>query len=133
MPAKEMRKPLTEKLNHGLKKETEKRKIDIPKEFIKKIKKLGMKVEDAEILYKSKIDWCAVYSENKIFCAEPGCDYFTKIDSEELTNHTINVHKYGDYPCEDDHCDYVAHSKVKLNEFFKFSRAIALNLLFRKV
>lgn len=71
-----------------------------------------MNVEDAEILYESKIDWSAVYSDNKIYCAEPGCDYFTNIDSEELTNHGINVHKYGDYPCDHDHCDYVAHSKV---------------------
>ena len=102
-----------ERANRGPMKETEKRKTHIPREFIKKIKKLGMKVEDAEILYKSKIDWCAIYSENKIFCAEPGCDYFTNIDSEELTNHTINVHKYGDYPCEYDHCDYVAHSRVR--------------------
>ena len=130
MPLKE---PLVKNTNPGAKRETEKRKTDVPKEFIKKIKNLGMKVEDAEVLFKSKIEWTAVYSDNKIYCAEPGCDYFTKIDSEELTNHTINVHKYGDYPCEDDHCDYVAHSKVKLNELFKFSRAIALNLLFRKV
>ena len=114
MPAKQMKKPLTEKLNHDLKKETEKRKIDIPKEFIKKIKKLGMKVEDAEVLYKSKIDWCAVYSDNKIYCAEPGCDYFTKIDSKELTDHMINVHEYGEYECQDDNCNYIACSKVKI-------------------
>ena len=107
-----MKKSLTEN-SQGSKKEMEKRKIDIPKDFIKKIKKLGMKVEDAEILFKSKIDWCAVYIENKIHCAEPFCDYSTTIDNEELTNHMINVHKYGDYPCNDDHCDYVAASKVK--------------------
>ena len=94
--------------------ETEKRKKDISKEFIKKIKNLGMKIEDAEVLFKSKIDWCAVYSENKIYCVEPGCDYFTMIDNGELTNHMIDVHKYGDYPCSNDHCDYIATSKVKL-------------------
>jgi len=32
------------------------KKVDIPKDFLKKIKKLGMKEEDAEILYKTKID-----------------------------------------------------------------------------
>ena len=73
-----------------------------------------MKVEDAEILFKSKIDWCAVYSENKIYCVEPGCNYFTKIDNQELTNHMINVHKWGAYPCKYDNCNYVASSKVKL-------------------
>ena len=80
---------------------------------IKKIKNLGMKVEDAEVLFKSKIDWCAVYSDNKIYCVEPGCDYVTKIDKGELTNHMINVHNYVDHPCGYDHCDYVAYSKVR--------------------
>ena len=109
-------KPLIDKNYESPKKETEKRKrTDIPKEFIKKIKNLGMKVEDAALLFKSKIDWCAVYSENKIYCVEPGCDYFTTIDNEDLTNHMINVHKYGDYPCGHDHCDYVATSKKALN------------------
>ena len=78
-----------------------------------------MKVEDAEVLYKSKIDWSAVYSENKIFCAEPSCDYFTEIDNEDLTKHMITVHKYGNYPCEYDHCDYVAHSKVEFTTFLR--------------
>ena len=100
--------------------ETEKRKKDISKEFIKKIKNLGMKIEDAEVLFKSKIDWCAVYSENKIYCVEPGCDYFTMIDNGELTNHMIDVHKYGDYPCSNDHCDYIATSKVKLISFITY-------------
>jgi len=104
---------MIEKNYQGPKKETEKRKTDIPEEFIKKIKNLGMKVEDAEILFKSKIDWTAVYSENKIYCVEPGCSYFTKIDNHELTNHMINVHKWGAYPCKYDNCNYVASSKVK--------------------
>jgi len=54
-----------------------------------------MKVEDAEILFKSKINWCAVYSENKIYCVEPGCNYFTTIDNEELKHHMKDVHGYG--------------------------------------
>ena len=76
-----------------------------------------MRVEDAEVLFKSKINWTAVYSENKIYCVEPGCDYFTMIDNGELTNHMIKVHKYEDYPCTNDHCDYVATSKVKQTSF----------------
>ena len=87
---------------------------DVPNEFIRKIKNLGMKVEDAHVLFQTKIDWTAVYSENKIYCIEPACDFCTMIDNEELKNHMINVHKYGDYPCKYDHCDYVAISKVKL-------------------
>ena len=106
---KQSKTPLTKQ---GPEKEVEKRKKDIPKEFIRKIKRLGMKVEDAEVLFKSKINWSAVYTENKIYCVEPGCNYFTKIDTDELTNHMINVHEYGDYPCNYEHCDYVASSKV---------------------
>ena len=106
---------MTETTNQGSKKETEKRKNPIPKDFIKKIKNLGMKVEDAEILFKSGIDWTAVYSDNKIHCVEVGCDYSTTIGNEDLAIHMINEHKYGDYPCGYDHCDYVAVSKVKCN------------------
>ena len=115
---KEVRKPLTEKTLQNPKTETEKRKTDIPKEFIKKIKYLGMKVEDAEVLFKSKIDWAAVYSENKIYCVEPGCDFVTNIDSVKLTNHMVDVHKYGEYRCHHEHCNYVAASKVKNFSFF---------------
>lgn len=95
--------------------EGEKDKIEIPKIFIKKIKKLGMREEDAEILYKSKIDWTACYSDNKIYCPELSCDYFTTIDNGDLTNHLITVHKYGEYKCDDPHCEYVAYSKTNLN------------------
>ena len=93
------------------------KQIDIPNEFIKTIEELGMRKKDAVMLYKSKIDWVAVYSENKIYCIEPKCKYFTEIDNEDLRNHMIKVHKYGEYPCPYTDCDYVAFSKVsyKLN------------------
>ena len=74
-----------------------------------------MNVEDAEVLYKTKIDWTAIYSENKVFCVEPGCDFFTEINSDELTNHMQCVHKYGNFPCEEEHCDHVAVSQKQLN------------------
>ena len=78
-----------------------------------------MNVEDAEILFKSKIDWAAIYSENKVYCVEPGCDYSTKIDGDELTNHMITVHKYGSYPCEDEQCAFVGVSQKHLNNHGK--------------
>ena len=114
LPFKEEQNPLNKRTNRVSKKESEKRINDVPNEFIRKIKNLGMKVEDAHVLFQTKIDWTAVYSENKIYCIEPACDFFTMIDNEELTNHMINVHKYGDYLCKYDHCDYVATSKVKV-------------------
>ena len=89
-----------------------KKKKEVPKEFIKKIKKLGMKVEDAENLYASKIEWTAVYSENKIHCAEPDCDFNTKIDSDILTKHMIDCHNYADYPCDQPNCNFIGYSQV---------------------
>ena len=139
-------KPLIDKNYESPKKETEKRKrTDIPKEFIKKIKNLGMNVEDAELLFKSKIDWCAVYSDNKIYCVEPGCDFVTNIDSVKLTNHMVDVHKYGEYRCNYDHCEYVAASKVKIiscslnffeiiySEKFEFSHVYAHKAIRKEV
>ena len=90
------------------------KKIDIPKDFIKKIKKLGMREDDAEILFKSKIDWTAVYSENKIYCPEVTCKYVTKIDNGQLKDHLISVHQWGDYPCQYPHCSFTGVSKVRL-------------------
>ena len=72
-----------------------------------------MKEEDANILYQTKIDWTAVYSENKIFCTETRCDFFTKIDDPRLTNHMKHKHKYGEYPCIHPNCNFVGYSKVK--------------------
>ena len=90
----------------------EQKKKEIPKEFMKQIKKLGMKEEDAEVLYQTKIDWAAVYSENKIHCAEKGCDYYTKMDTDDLRNHMITQHNYGEYPCTHSDCNFVAYSEV---------------------
>ena len=118
---KKSRKPSSETIIQSPEKEPEKRKKDIPRKFIKKIKNLGMKVEDAEILYRSKIDWTAVYSENKIYCVEPGCDFVTNIGSVKLTDHMVDVHKYGEYRCDHEHCDYVAASKVKKIHFVIFN------------
>ena len=87
-------------------------KKEVPKEFIKKIKKLGMKVENAEVLYATKIEWAAVYSDNKIHCTEATCDFQANIDSEDLTRHMISHHKYGEYQCSYANCNYIAYSKV---------------------
>ena len=105
-----------------------KKKKDVPKEFIKKIGKLGMNVEDAEMLYATKIDWTVVYSNNKIYCTEQWCDFHTKIDSDILTNHMISRHKYGEYPCGHPHCNFVGYSKVNYRKDDRSDRF--LHLLF---
>ena len=95
-----------------------KKKTEVPKEFLKKIQKLGMKVEDADVLYESKIDWTAVYSDNKIYCTDRGCNFYTNIDHDDLANHMTVQHNYGKYPCTNAHCSFVAYSQVSL----KFKR-----------
>jgi len=91
------------------------KKKKAPKEFIKKIAKLGMRVEDADVLYETKIDWTAVYSDNKLYCTERACNFHTKIDNGVLTEHLINRHSYGEYPCNHADCKYVGYSKSNLN------------------
>ena len=48
-----------------------------------------MREEDAQIFFHTKIDWTAVYSNNKLYCAEHRCDFSTTIDNEDLANHLI--------------------------------------------
>ena len=104
----------------GPKQSTQKRlKTVIPEAFINKIKSLGLKEEDAEILYETKIDWTAVYSDKKIYCTEGGeqkCNFVADIKTgcEDLKSHLRKVHQWGDWPCSDKNCGYIAHSKVSL-------------------
>ena len=72
-----------------------------------------MNESDAEILYKTKINWTEAYSNNKIYCTEQNCDFYTKIkNDDELTNHMITAHSYGEYPCTHPSCNFVGISKV---------------------
>ena len=93
-------------------KKTKEIKKEIPENFVKKIQKLGLRKEDAEILFKTKVDWTAVYSNNKIYCTEVGCDFYTTIDKNILEDHAKSVHSYGQYPCPDKYCQYIGYSKV---------------------
>ena len=91
------------------------KKTEIPKKFIRKIKKLGLRQEDAVVLYETKIDWETVYADNKIYCAETGCDFVTEIDNPALQEHTKKIHDYKDQPCEAKDCNYIGFSKKNLN------------------
>ena len=73
-----------------------------------------MKEEDAEVLYETKIDWTA---GNKIYCTEGGeqkCDFVAEMKSGnvDLRNNLRTAHNWGDWPCTDKNCGYIAHSKV---------------------
>ena len=96
----------------ALKSKTERKKFDIPEDFMREIKILGLKEVDAKVLFDSKINWTAVYSDDKIYCTEKGCDFVSTINGEEMRNHGKLVHNYGEYPCRDEYCSYVGYSKV---------------------
>ena len=101
------------------------KKTEIPKKFIRKIKKLGLRQEDAVVLYETKIDWETVYADNKIYCAETGCDFVTEIDNPALQEHTKKIHDYKDQPCEAKDCNYIGFSKKK----FEYSQQNAYKIL----
>ena len=70
-------------------------KIEVPKKFMKKIRKLGLREEDADILYKSKIDWTSVYLGRVSICAFRGCVFPMVICSEfRMGQHRVNDHPY---------------------------------------
>ena len=68
-----------------------------------------MKVEDAELLYKTKINWTAVYLENKLYCTEHGCEFFRK--------HLKQHFRIKDSKC--DKCGLEFSSKWELNQHYK--------------
>ena len=99
--------------NGTRKTDVKEKRMDIPIKFLEEIKKLKMNESDAEILYKTKINWTEAYSNNKIYCTEQNCDFYTKIkNDDELTNHMITAHSYGEYPCTHPSCNFVGISKV---------------------
>ena len=74
-----------------------------------------MRQKDAAVLYETKIDWETVYADNKIYCAETGCDFVTEIDNPALQEHTKKIHDYKDQPCQAKDCNYIGFSKKNLN------------------
>ena len=90
------------------------RKNDVPKQFLAKIEKLGFKKQNARVLYDTKLDWTAMNSDSKIYCTQHGCDHNTIISEDCLRYHCINVHHWGEYPCNAIGCNYVGYSRKNL-------------------
>jgi len=87
------------------------RKSEIPKEFLKKIEKLGFNQDNARVLYDTKMDWTAMNSESNIYCTQHGCDHKTVIREDCLREHCINIHQWGEYPCDAVGCYYIGYSR----------------------
>jgi len=81
-PINIVEQPTPEKTKVGSKSKKAKNK-GVPKEFIKKIKKLGMKVEDAELLYKTKIDWVLFMRRTSCIALSMGATFSRKLKARK--------------------------------------------------
>ena len=80
-------------------------------DFIRKIKELGFKEKDAEILFETKLDWDSITLNSDIHCVERACKFSTKMGDSCLTRHCVDEHQWGQYECNYDNCSYIAYSK----------------------
>ena len=94
---------------------SEEKKVKIPSEFIEHILTLGFDKNDAKRLYDQRDDWLGVHTGGQLFCTKYGCQFFTKVNSDELFEHCRNEHKWKDYPCDHVNCNYVAYSSLALH------------------
>ena len=93
-------------------KHREKPIVKVPSKFIKHILSLGFEESDAPRLYEQKDDWMGVSSGGKLLCAQRGCNFHTKLSSDELFKHCRIEHHWRDYPCLEDNCQFVAYSST---------------------
>merc|ERR1712242_102264 len=49
-----------------------------------------------------------------------GWEFFTKVASDELFKHCRVEHKWGDYPCPESNCEYIAYCRTTLNKHARF-------------
>ena len=56
----------------------------------------------------------------KILCAQRGCAFHTKLGSDELFEHCRNEHEWGDFPCKEENCKFIAHSSTALKKHLRF-------------
>ena len=84
----------------------------IPSSFIKHIKGLGFKEDNAGLLYDNKDQWIGMKSDGIIYCTEAACKHETIIDQNCLRQHCFDKHKWGSYPCSKANCKFISYSKV---------------------
>ena len=89
-----------------------KKKVKVPNEFIRHILSLGFNEKDSPLLYEHKDDWLGINSGGSLLCAKPDCNFSTKIASDDLFEHCRVEHKWKDYPCKEENCNYVAYSST---------------------
>ena len=54
-----------------------------------------------------------------VYCVERDCDFSTTLGPGCLTEHCIDEHQWGRYPCEFENCKFVSYSK----EWFFFGQS----------
>ena len=117
-------KNLTETLSVFGKKCDKEGNIERCQEFMNYLKEKEAEEEEDDLGFEinfganePKIDWVAVYSDKKIYCHESNCDFFGKLDTDDLMSHLIDTHKYGTFKCEYKNvdCKFVGFSEVSFN------------------
>jgi len=97
----------------------EEKKFEIPSDFRKLAKTVGLPEGHLEFFYKNreKFHW-EIKEDRKIYCTKLGrkntCNFSTEISQNCLTEHMISEHGHEEFACEEIDCKYVAFSKTTM-------------------
>ena len=91
--------------------------VEIPADFIKIVRKFGLPSEHIDFFYehRDKFVW-EIKEKKKIFCTAQGCDFSAPSLPNALTEHMKECHDYGEYPCDEADCKFVAYAQVCLRK-----------------
>ena len=75
------------------------------------MKTLAIPDEDMNKMAELKINWNSIEKHPTIVCADRNCNYSTKLFTECLVSHCVDVHKYSKHLCPKNNCEFEAYSK----------------------
>ena len=81
---------------------------------------LGFNEDDAPRLYEEKDNWMGISTGGKVSCAAKGCKFETPIASDQLFEHCRTEHKWKDYPCQEENCNFIAYCSWALKRHALF-------------
>lgn len=100
--------------------------------FMAALRMLGFPESDAPYLYKNKDYWMGDVANRTVYCVERDCDFSTTLGPGCLTEHCIDEHQWGRYPCEFENCKFVSYSKFNMHYHVKYTHTSATWKLFEK-
>ena len=81
---------------------------------------LGFNEDDAPRLYEEKDNWMGISTGGKVSCVIKGCKFETPIASDKLFEHCRTEHKWKDYPCPAENCNFVAYCSMSSKKHATF-------------